>query len=130
MRYGTLFRATLRDVTARPKTAARVRAERTVVNDTEWDEFEPEQARLRALVQSVDKEITAAFSRDAAAQAPRLAHAWQRLVSGLALHPAPELRRCPFCARRVPSIATRCRYCLKSSDATLPAGALPAPSAR
>ncbi|HEX6766919.1 MAG TPA: hypothetical protein VF103_15595 [Polyangiaceae bacterium] len=100
------------------------------MNDTEWDEFEPEQARLRALVEGVDKEITAAFSRGAATEAPRLADAWQRLISGLALGAAPDLRRCPFCKRRVPSIATRCRYCLKSSDAVRPAATPPPSSGR
>jgi hypothetical protein len=91
------------------------------VSNTEWDDFEPEQARLRALVQGVDREIEGAFSSGAAASAPRLTEAWKRLVSGLALRAAPELRRCPFCQRRVPAVATRCRYCLKASDATTPA---------
>ena len=100
------------------------------MSKTEWDEFQPEQARLRALVQSVDKEISGAFSRGVATEAPRLADAWQPLVSGLALGTAPDLRSCPFCERRVPSVATRCRYCLKSSDAAHPAGDPPAPSAR
>jgi hypothetical protein len=88
------------------------------MSGTEWDEFEPEQARLRLLVEGVDREIAAAFSRGVATEAPPLAGAWARLVAGLALGVAPELRRCPFCDRRVPSIATRCRYCLKASDAT------------
>ena len=96
------------------------------MNDREWEEFEPEQARLRALVEGVDKEIAAAFSRGATTEAPRLADAWQRLVAGLALRAEPELRRCPFCARRVPSVATRCRYCLKTSEATHSAVTQPA----
>src|SRR5688572_22870668 len=100
------------------------------MSKTEWDEFQPEQARLRALVQGVDRQISAAFSRGVATEAPRLADAWQRLVSGLALGTAPDLRSCPFCERRVPSVATRCRYCLKSSDATHPVGDPPAASPR
>ncbi len=91
----------------------------------EWDQFEPEQARLRSLVEGVDREIAGAFSRGVETEAPRLADAWARLVSGLALAAAPALRRCPFCARRVPSVATRCRYCLKASDATHPTEAAP-----
>jgi hypothetical protein len=98
------------------------------MSHTEWDEFQPEQARLRALVESVDRELTGTFSRGAEAEAPRLAEAWQRLVSGLALGAAPELRRCPFCARRVPAVATRCRYCMKSSEATHPVRPTPASS--
>jgi hypothetical protein len=98
------------------------------MNDTDWDQFEPEQARLRALVEGVDREFTGTFSRGVATEAPGLADAWARLVSGLALRAAPELRRCPYCERRVPSTATRCRYCLKTSDATHPAGAVAASS--
>lgn len=90
---------------------------------TEWDQIDPEHARVRALVEGVDREIAGTFSRGIATEAPRLNEAWQRLVSGLALRAAPELRRCPFCERRIPSVATRCRYCLKSSDATSPPAA-------
>ena len=90
------------------------------MNDTSWDEFQPEQARLRALVADVESEIGGAFSHGVATDAPRLASAWQRLVTGLDLGTAPALRVCPFCARRVLSIATRCRYCMKMSDARNP----------
>lgn len=100
------------------------------MSDTEWDEFEPEQARLRALVQGVHREIEGAFSRGAEVEAPRLAEAWQRLVSGLALGTAPELRVCPFCKRRVPAVASRCRYCLKASDAAVRAEPALVPSQR
>jgi hypothetical protein len=118
VRHGTLESALL-DVES-TKATARERAEGATMSDTEWDEYQPEQARLRALVESVDREMSGTFSRGAATEAPRLADAWQRLVSGLALGTAPELRRCPFCARRVPAVATRCRYCMKASEATEP----------
>jgi hypothetical protein len=99
------------------------------MNDTSWDEFQPEQARLRALVGNVESEIAVAFSRGVATDAPRLADAWQRLVAGLDLGAAPALRRCPFCARQVLNAATRCRYCMKTSDAGKPDDAAP-PSRR
>jgi hypothetical protein len=88
----------------------------SAMNNDDWDEFEPAKARLRALVESVDRSIALAFSRGVATEAPHLADAWGRLISGLALGTAPEMRRCPFCQRRVPKVATRCRFCLKASD--------------
>ena len=100
------------------------------MSNTEWDEIDPEHARLRVLVEGVDREIAGTFARGVATDAPRLNQAWQKLVSGLALRAAPELRHCPFCKRRVPSVATRCRYCLKSSDALDPTSPPAASSGR
>jgi hypothetical protein len=92
------------------------------MSDNDWDEFEPEKARLRALVAGVDRSIALAFARGVASEAPLLADAWGRLISGLALGTAPEMRRCPHCQRRVPNVATRCRFCLKASDAGVSGG--------
>jgi hypothetical protein len=90
---------------------------------TEWDTFEPERARLRSLVSDVDREFSAMFAAEGAPAAPRLLDAWKQLVARLDLGTAPDMRRCPFCRRSVPAIATRCRYCMKSSSAESPSRA-------
>jgi hypothetical protein len=92
------------------------------MSNNEWDDFEPEKARLRTLVEGVERSLALAFSRGLATEAPLLADAWGRLISGLGLGTAPEMRRCPFCQRRVPKVATRCRFCLKTSDAGVAGG--------
>jgi hypothetical protein len=72
VRHGTLFQgSTLRRNKRRRKSEARARAEWITMSDTEWDDFEPEQARLRALVVGVDWEIEGAFSDERCAGAVR-----------------------------------------------------------
>jgi hypothetical protein len=65
---------------------------------------------IRALVDAVERDVSKlrADHRDASAA---LAQSWAALVSWLALGPAPEMRTCPQCGKRVALEATTCGYC-------------------
>ena len=86
-----------------------------------------ERERLRELVAAVDHELSILSGRvmgeDPAKGQSRLSSSWAALVERLALGPAPELRRCPVCARFGQRDATRCGYCWTKLSPSAPQAA-------
>ncbi len=69
---------------------------------------------LRGFVEAVDGDISRLSGLGNAAVAPRgdaLRASWGKLVSFMALGPAPEVRTCPKCGREGMREATLCGYC-------------------
>jgi hypothetical protein len=69
---------------------------------------------LRVFVEAVDREISkipGPSDGGQPAQLPALRTSWERLVTWLALGPAPQLRDCPKCGRSGMRDATRCGHC-------------------
>jgi hypothetical protein len=82
-----------------------------------WEaRLDDKRARLRAIVEAVDREITC-LSRP---EADGLMASWDTLVKFLALGPAPETRECPACGRTAMLEATRCGYCWAALQWPLP----------
>lgn len=66
------------------------------------------ETEIRAEVLAVDRALAAAPANEAM---EGLRSAWARLVTSLALGPAPELRTCPHCGAAGIRAATRCGVC-------------------
>jgi hypothetical protein len=77
----------------------------------QWDVLEPQRSALRALVSTMDKELSSLDGDEGNDSRRSLRDAWQALVHALALGPEPELRACEACSRSIMVTATRCRYC-------------------
>jgi hypothetical protein len=86
------------------------------------DGLDPARSRLRALVGRVEAELArleaSLPAQERNGDVTALNHSWRELVAALALGEEPVLRSCPHCRRQVPREATRCRYCMKQSEAT------------
>ena len=87
--------------------------------DNKWDVLDPPRSKLRALASKLDGQISelgavaegaAAIERVAAVMA-----SWRELANALDFGSEPVLRSCPNCHRRIPTEATRCRYCMATS---------------
>lgn len=74
------------------------------------DDPDPRRAELRAAV----AEVEAALPAVNAGAGEELGRAWKRLVTLLALGPAPALRACPVCGHFGMRDATRCGHCWSS----------------
>ena len=84
------------------------------------DVLDPPRSRLRVLAASVDRHLADLDAHGATAQTvENLKRAWLELSKALALGTEPELRTCPSCSRRIPREATRCRYCMAESGASV-----------
>lgn len=83
------------------------------MNNQEWDGLDPARSRLRALAAHLEKEVLGLASP----AGHGVLEAWRALSAALALGTEPVLRKCPHCRRGILSEATRCRYCMKQSDA-------------
>jgi hypothetical protein len=89
---------------------------------------EVEGARLRTIVEEVDREISQLKLRSSTqdgARSPRgLVVSWAELLKMLALGTAPQLRECPVCHHLGMRAATLCGYCwTKLLPLASPAGA-------
>lgn len=91
------------------------------MQNQEWDGLEPARSRLRVLVARVDEQLTQLETSQPGepphGEMQRLTQSWRDLVVALALGEEPLLRSCPHCRRQVLREATRCRYCMRQSDA-------------
>lgn len=84
------------------------------------DVLDPPRSQLRALAASVDEHIAELSAQGVGGEsAEKLRVAWLALSKALALGAEPVLRACPRCSRRIPFDATRCRYCMALSHASL-----------
>lgn len=82
------------------------------------DVLDPPRSRLRALATSLDGRVAELSVGDPTPEgAANVRQAWLALSKALALGAEPVLRSCPHCRRRIPSEASRCRYCMARSDA-------------
>jgi hypothetical protein len=94
------------------------------MKDKPLDVLDPSRSQLRALAASVDRHVAQLNAKDEAdATTQSLTVAWLALSKALALGPEPLLRDCPSCNRRIPREATRCRYCMAQSQASVSTGA-------
>ncbi len=91
------------------------------MNHQEWDGIEPARSRLRALTASVERELERLEQTLRGAgredEVGALTNKFRELAAALALGAEPVLRNCPHCQRQVLRDATRCRYCLRHSEA-------------
>jgi hypothetical protein len=70
-----------------------------------FDGSDVERERLRAVVATIDREMSGASTTGA------LSASWAELVKLLGLGPAPDVRECPSCHRSAMRAATLCGYC-------------------
>ena len=70
-----------------------------------------ERARLRAIVATIDREMSRLPGSATTGATDGLIVSWAELVKLLALGPAPEVRECPVCKHFGMLAATRCGYC-------------------
>jgi hypothetical protein len=70
-----------------------------------------ERARLRALVATIDRELSRLPRSTATEGTDGLIVSWAELVKVLALGPVPEVRECPVCKHIGMLAATLCGYC-------------------
>ncbi len=72
---------------------------------------------IRAAVEAMSREMALLGKKDVAgegADRDALRAAWTALVGELALGPAPEYRKCPYCGEVGMRAATRCGSCWKA----------------
>jgi hypothetical protein len=93
------------------------------MSDDNWDVLDPPRSKLRSLVAKLDQHISKLDSGSgqviAADQVASLAGAWRELSKTLDLGEEPTLRACPHCRRRIPTQASRCRYCMVASPSAV-----------
>ena len=70
-----------------------------------------ERARLRAIVATIDREMSRLPRSATTEGTDGLIVSWAELVKLLALGPAPEVRECPVCKHIGMLAATLCGYC-------------------
>jgi hypothetical protein len=72
---------------------------------------------LRPLVDELDVEMSRLATRgNVGGDTAALLASWGKLVEYLALGPAPELRKCPFCGETGMRAATLCGHCWKKLE--------------
>lgn len=91
------------------------------MSNEEWDGVDPARSKLRAFATRVEHEIVqlgADFGGTPhGARVGAVTLAWREFSGILALGAEPELRVCPHCRRKILCEATRCRYCMRASEA-------------
>jgi hypothetical protein len=91
------------------------------MDNQDWDGLDPARSRLRVLSERVNRglvELGVDPQPGAlAGEKASLLSAWRELLAALAIEDEPSLRSCPHCQRRIIEQATRCRYCMRHSDA-------------
>ena len=91
------------------------------MDNDDWDALDPARSKLRALSKRVDRGLVElgldTQAGALATQKAALLDAWHELLAALALDEEPLLRKCPHCQRGILEQATRCRYCMRHSEA-------------
>jgi hypothetical protein len=93
------------------------------MDNQDWDGLDPARSKLRRLSERLNRELGALGSDPQsgafAAEKAAVLEAWRALSAALALEAEPALRQCPHCKRGILEQATRCRYCMRHSDARI-----------
>src|SRR6478672_6441345 len=84
---------------------------RVAVNGQQFKLADDERARLRAIVATIDREMSHLPGSATTGGTDGLIVSWAELVKLLALGPAPEVRECPVCKHIGMLTATLCGYC-------------------
>ena len=93
------------------------------MNDSAPDVLDPPRSKLRALAIQLDQQLALLCASVDATKGDSnvvgLSITWRAVSKALDLGAEPSLRACPHCLRRVPEAATRCRYCMAVSPASV-----------
>ena len=81
------------------------------MNGQQFKLLDDERARLRAIVATIDREMSRLPGSATTGATDGLIVSWAELVKLLALGPAPEVRECPVCKHIGMLTATLCGYC-------------------
>jgi hypothetical protein len=81
------------------------------MNGQQFNFSDYERARLRAIVATIDREMSRLPRSATTEGTDGLIGSWAELVKLLALGPAPEVRECPVCHHIGMLTATLCGYC-------------------